>query len=509
MLAPLMSGCWAGCRRCPIDNLFMVPVDWIYPLQPCTFDTKVLWCPVNIDKYLAMLFGSDYMTPWQDLNVIECLRHSRDKEYYTCLMHFHAAILKSLFKLPQFTPAQERKCLHLGEDSFQSLLERTLNSPQVPWRAVGHHDGVSIYEGQHKPHRISYRMISKATATIEEISRIHDFSTPANCQYYVSEYAADIIKMRTLHSFVERTDDRPFRQVYLKWNATRSPVPVLFKHRDFVYLETQDQFQLNSGLRGWAYSQRSITATFAPILNDFGYIRGELHDTGCVYLETETPGVLDVIYSVCIDFNGYVPSWICKLGIRARARSIDLINDQVHRLRLCGEHLKSPDECNCKTTITKCYICKRIQHFKHKHCQSCGKVICSRCSRTWRLHDTQDASENLRFVCVCNGCSIAIRERCATDAERTIQSQRSFHRAASVHQIPAMKALAERTKSLGILVLVGRYCQMNCLCVALACIPIGVLWYFCGDILQAVGISPETVAYAKQYSHWSMPWLLP
>ncbi|OQR97365.1 Multidrug/Oligosaccharidyl-lipid/Polysaccharide (MOP) Flippase Superfamily, partial [Thraustotheca clavata] len=59
------------------------------------------------------------------------------------------------------------------------------------------------------------------------------------------------------------------------------------------------------------------------------------------------------------------------------------------------------------------------------------------------------------------------------------------------------------------LVLVGRYCQMNCLCVALACIPIGVLWYFCGDILQAVGISPETVAYAKQYSHWSMPWLLP
>ncbi|KDO21207.1 hypothetical protein SPRG_11060 [Saprolegnia parasitica CBS 223.65] len=59
------------------------------------------------------------------------------------------------------------------------------------------------------------------------------------------------------------------------------------------------------------------------------------------------------------------------------------------------------------------------------------------------------------------------------------------------------------------LTLIGRYCQMNCLCVTLACIPIGALWWFCGDILHAAGISDATVVHAKDYAHYSMPWLLP
>ncbi|KDO21203.1 hypothetical protein SPRG_11056 [Saprolegnia parasitica CBS 223.65] len=59
------------------------------------------------------------------------------------------------------------------------------------------------------------------------------------------------------------------------------------------------------------------------------------------------------------------------------------------------------------------------------------------------------------------------------------------------------------------LVLIGRYCQMNCLCVTLACIPIGALWWFAGDVLRVAGISHETAAYAAQYAHYSTPWLLP
>ncbi|OQR80499.1 Multidrug/Oligosaccharidyl-lipid/Polysaccharide (MOP) Flippase Superfamily, partial [Thraustotheca clavata] len=57
--------------------------------------------------------------------------------------------------------------------------------------------------------------------------------------------------------------------------------------------------------------------------------------------------------------------------------------------------------------------------------------------------------------------------------------------------------------------LIGRYCQMNCFCITIACVPIMILWWYCGDILRAAGISVETIAYARQYSHYSIPWLLP
>ncbi|KDO21204.1 hypothetical protein SPRG_11057 [Saprolegnia parasitica CBS 223.65] len=59
------------------------------------------------------------------------------------------------------------------------------------------------------------------------------------------------------------------------------------------------------------------------------------------------------------------------------------------------------------------------------------------------------------------------------------------------------------------LTLIGRYCQMNCLCVTLACIPIGALWWFTGDILRFAGVSHATIEFAREYSHYSMPWLLP
>ncbi|OQS06733.1 hypothetical protein THRCLA_01239 [Thraustotheca clavata] len=347
-----------------------------------------------------------------------------------------------IFKIPQLTSEQEQEYLHLGEDSFQSLLERVLNTPNIPWQAEDQYDGVSIFEEKHEPHHLSYRMISKINATIEELARIHDFSSPANCKCYVSEYATDIINMETLHSFIERTKERPFRQAYLKWNAIRSPVPMIFCHRDFVYVETQDEFELNSGLRGWAFAQRSIKAPFAPKLYDFGYARGELLDTGCVYLETEIPGVLDVIYCLRINFNGSMPSWARRIGLRARARGLDLMNDRVHRLRLCSQHLRSPESCDCKTTTNSCFICQKLQHFKHKHCQSCGKVVCAGCSRTWKLHGTEDTEENLQFVCVCIACSLAIRGRTTSDPDRVTQ------RSSSAHLIPTMKeVLVERPNS--------------------------------------------------------------
>ncbi|EQC25867.1 hypothetical protein SDRG_16316 [Saprolegnia diclina VS20] len=75
--------------------------------------------------------------------------------------------------------------------------------------------------------------------------------------------------------------------------------------------------------------------------------------------------------------------------------------------------------------------------------------------------------------------------------------------------ISGQAALSAQAFGAGNLPLVGRYCQMNCICITLACIPIGILWWFTGDFLRAGGISDETVRFAREYAHYSTPWLFP
>ncbi|OQR93626.1 hypothetical protein ACHHYP_02391 [Achlya hypogyna] len=63
VLAPVKSGCWVWCKKCVEPMLFSVPVEWIYPLQRCTFDAREVWCPAQPIPYLTMLYDDDFMTP--------------------------------------------------------------------------------------------------------------------------------------------------------------------------------------------------------------------------------------------------------------------------------------------------------------------------------------------------------------------------------------------------------------------------------------------------------------
>ncbi|OQR98232.1 hypothetical protein THRCLA_06774 [Thraustotheca clavata] len=62
MFGPVPSLCWWECHQC-VDREFIVPKDWIFPLQRCTFDEKQVWCPAKGKEYLTILYGEDFMTP--------------------------------------------------------------------------------------------------------------------------------------------------------------------------------------------------------------------------------------------------------------------------------------------------------------------------------------------------------------------------------------------------------------------------------------------------------------
>ncbi|OQR89542.1 hypothetical protein THRCLA_09701 [Thraustotheca clavata] len=62
-LAPVASVAWWACTKCPEYRHFIVPKDWIYPLQRCPFDGKEVWCPAKQKEYLVMLYGDNFMEP--------------------------------------------------------------------------------------------------------------------------------------------------------------------------------------------------------------------------------------------------------------------------------------------------------------------------------------------------------------------------------------------------------------------------------------------------------------
>ncbi|OQR82268.1 hypothetical protein ACHHYP_16301 [Achlya hypogyna] len=58
--SPIESSCW-NCQMCKNQFLFEVPVGWMHPLRRCAFENVSLWCPGESEKYLAKLYGQEYM----------------------------------------------------------------------------------------------------------------------------------------------------------------------------------------------------------------------------------------------------------------------------------------------------------------------------------------------------------------------------------------------------------------------------------------------------------------
>ena len=66
-LAPLASVCWHACSNCTdMGNSvkhFVVPRDWIHPLQRCQYENVSVSCPNKPKKYLTKLYGRNFLKP--------------------------------------------------------------------------------------------------------------------------------------------------------------------------------------------------------------------------------------------------------------------------------------------------------------------------------------------------------------------------------------------------------------------------------------------------------------
>ncbi|EQC33822.1 hypothetical protein SDRG_08505 [Saprolegnia diclina VS20] len=281
------------------------------------------------------------------------------------------------------------------------------------WTPIGRTSGVNLFQMHSSAlpanaSYVPYRAVARISATIDEVAALHAFETRAKCFEYMRCYASDILDIIPLYSLRDRSPDAPHRQTYVKWAAVQSPLSVI-SNRDYLYLEGQNTFTMASGRRGWAYCQSSIElpACCAP-LRQFDLVRGSLEHTGCVFLETATPGVLDVVYHIASDFKGSIPHFAMHLAVRRRARKITMVDDYVHQQRLRHTVLLESLSMTSLPVTTRpkhCMLCSSSFRFRRpKTCQPCGKVVCSSCSRKWTM--PTDASAPMR---VCHVCSKTVR----------------------------------------------------------------------------------------------------
>ncbi|OQR85180.1 hypothetical protein ACHHYP_12162 [Achlya hypogyna] len=302
----------------------------------------------------------------------------------------HYPVPTGFFRCPPLPEAETAHYLDLGDKVLRKFLKKTLlPDPSVVWRPTGEADGVELFAGESTTSKlgkgvIQYRAKARLHATLDEVSALHAFESRKRCYEYTQLYNHDILDMITLYNCLPRSDAHPLRQVYVKWTAMQSPVPFIHD-RDFCFVEAQDTFSLTSGLRGWAFCQHSIALPWCPPLHDtqLKLVRGSIYHTGCVFLETATPGVLDVIYQLATDLKGSIPSYVRKLALRRRARKITVISDFVHARRLMQVPMKTRDELMDTTRSKQCYLCDKpfFGLAKRHNCHGCGEPLLAAFSR--------------------------------------------------------------------------------------------------------------------------------
>ncbi|OQR95187.1 hypothetical protein ACHHYP_00253 [Achlya hypogyna] len=312
-----------------------------------------------------------------------------------------------------------------GEMMIQEFARAVLTPDDrtMLWRDIGTHDGAQLYEGDilglnlHKACITPFRGVTKICGTtIEEVAALHAFKTREDCIQHVELHQRDVLlDLMTLYCLHDRSPEAPFKRMYIQWAACASPLPQLIRARDFVYLEAQDEIILPSGRRAWVSCQQSIELDSVPSLADttLQLVRGELHRSGLIIMETDRIGELDVVYNFAADLKGRMACWARKMLFKRRMCAVTSLYDSIQKLRFAHQPLKTQEECQWEVPkaasyYKSCALCYAVSRFRRLECcQSCTQAVCGKCSRVWTLHKAAVRGEGKARIC--SACATAHR----------------------------------------------------------------------------------------------------
>lgn len=334
------------------------------------------------------------------------------------------------FRCPELTAREEQYLVGKAKESAKSLVDATRNNEgPVRWEEGGMHRGIQLYKGEARyPDSVVGESIAYGCgatiiqSTLEEVADFFDVSSDAKLAE-LSENFPDILDAQLLYVLEDpallndpRYNVRTHRsgcskmlnanQVTVSWFAMDLPSKLL-KNRDFLTVECQSTFIDVSGRRGWVRSYHSIKLPCCPELSEYHLVRGSFYHSGYVFVESERPGFLDVIYSVQVNLKGSskVPTPLYATIQKKRLTSIAQLQKLITRRRLGAQRFLGDLELVPKNQRTRCNVCSHKFGFitRKARCRKCGEVVCtSACSTEWEI---AIAGQGVRKVRVCAKCA--------------------------------------------------------------------------------------------------------
>ncbi|OQR96610.1 hypothetical protein THRCLA_07228 [Thraustotheca clavata] len=361
------------------------------------------------------------------------------------------------FFLSPALPVEERRYLtHIARSSCKELIKNArMNGDSVQWMPIGKPDISSrfsssldglplpnmeihsmMYEGRSKRDWVNTRKnnmimgscVTQVAGTIEEVATFYQRPTTEDARNMGASYEEDFLDTFVLHTLTPPTPENPWHSITVRWYATKSPWSVV-KHRDLCYVECQDEFVDVSGRRGWVLARESVALPICPPLAGMNLIRATIERSGLVFLESETPGLLNVIMMSMVDFKGSLPRLMSRLAIRRRLSEVLHLNRFLHERRLSQEQILGDLDLIPKAEREFCNVCnKKFGLFtRHKvRCRKCGEVVCMQCQNMWTVDISMRSTmhnklyklhqKSRRNVRICLPCSRETRVRSMTIA---------------------------------------------------------------------------------------------
>ncbi|CAI5720753.1 unnamed protein product [Peronospora effusa] len=334
------------------------------------------------------------------------------------------------FKCPELTQREEQHLVGKAKESAQALVDATRsNKGPVRWEEAGTYRGVQMYKGEARyPESVVGESITYGCgattiqSTLDEVADFFDLSTDEKVAECVT-WDADILDSQLLYALQDpvllndptnntgknrRGTSKMLNanQVTVKWFAMDVPSK-LMKNRDFLTVECQSTFMDVSGRRGWVRSYHSIKLPCCPELSDYGLVRGSFYHTGYVFVESERPGLVDVIFSAQVNMKSSVkvPSALYMTIQKKRLSSIADLQNLITRRRLGTQRFLGDLELVLKSQRKRCNLCSAKFGLitRKARCRKCGEVVCaSACSMEWEVLIPNQGARKIR---VCTRCA--------------------------------------------------------------------------------------------------------
>ncbi|KAH9102000.1 hypothetical protein LEN26_015606 [Aphanomyces euteiches] len=317
-------------------------------------------------------------------------------------------IPNDFFQLPRLTQTDIERYQAVGHEFVKLFVDvAKIKYGTIDWSIQSKTPEITVFEcrANHVPMHL---VRTEINATLEEAIAVFQTTTLTETRKLQAEVQPLVLDKVRLYNVTLPTPENPYLFQSLNWAVVDTTYPkFVLKRRDFCFIEHQDVVQFE-GKRAFVRAMKSIELACVPSLEgSFDVVRGEMLHYGSVFVETDRPGVLQLLTVYHIQPNGNTKG---ALGEKLMRKSLEghyrTIHDveQVIRSHHLG-HLTFLDPTSMPPldSQVKCEICTKYFGRRRKtQCRHCAKIVCSRkCSAKWKVMRS-GLELNVRL---CSGCS--------------------------------------------------------------------------------------------------------